>query len=71
MPWRETVAASRSSVKPPSPWLCMSMKPGASASPCWSSTVSPAFGSRCGATAAIRSPSMRTSPRNGSLPVPS
>src|SRR5688572_14544745 len=48
----------------------MSTKPGASASPS-SSTTSPSVASPVGTTAAIRSPSITTSPDRPGAPVPS
>ena len=71
MPWRTALSAAGSLRISRSAWLCMSMKPGESARPCSSMTVSPLRGVSEGATAAMRSPVMRTSPWVGGLLNPS
>ncbi len=70
MPCRMWVSASGFSNSPPSTWLCVSMKPGATISPVASITRSSLRGLNL-PIPAIRSPTMRTSALRPGLPVPS
>src|SRR5690242_6929737 len=69
-PWRTLLSAFGLIGSVKSEWVLMSMKPGATASPC-ASIVRVAVPSRCGPIAAMRPSATARSPATPGLPLPS